>query len=388
MKKLLFFIPILVILFSAQFSAFANDSISVEANESKEIASAYLVDANTGTVLYEYNANEKRPIASMVKIMTLLMTFEALEEGVITLDQEITISERASSMGGSQMFLETNDVYSARDLIKGIVVSSANDASVAIAETISGSVEDFVDDMNSRAKELRMNDTVFINVTGLPGEGQYSTAHDVSIMTRELLKHKEYFNYSKIWIENYEHPDGRITEMVNTNKLIRFFKDCDSGKTGFTNAAMFCLSASANRNDFRVVATVLGGETSKARFREVTRLFNYAFGKYEQKCIAKSDEIIENNLRIKKAFNSEGYKITAKNDVYLLSKKGEQIDYTIETTLEGNLVAPMKKGDKVGKLIVKNKQNETLQESDLILAEDVDLKSYKNSIDEIISKWW
>ena len=386
MKRLLFIIPLLVILFSSPITAFADD-YNVNA-ESKDVASAYLVDADTGTVLYEYNAEEKRPIASMVKIMTLLLVFNALEEGKIKLGDQITISENASAMGGSQMFLEANDVYVIDDLIKGIVVSSANDASVALAEVISGSVEDFVSEMNEYALKLGMNSTKFVNVTGLPGEGQYSTAKDVSIMTRELLKHKVYYNYSKIWIENYKHPDGRVTELVNTNKLVRFYKDCDSGKTGFTNDAMFCLSASAKRDDLRVIATVLGGATSKARFSEVTRLFNYAFSKYEQKCIAKNGDLIDNNLYIKKA-KAEDFQITVKENVFLLSRKGDKIDYSVEANLNDNLIAPMKKGDKVGTLIVKdNKSNIVIKESDIILVQDVKVKSYRDAIDEIIMKWW
>lgn len=388
MKKFVISISVLLLFVCALLPLQPIKAHAAESNVGAEgVASAYLIDYETGTVMYEKNAHEKRPIASMVKIMTLLMAFDAMEAGKLNMEQEITISERASGMGGSQMFLETGDVYLVKDLIKGIVVCSANDASVAIAETLSGSVEDFVAEMNEYAKKLGMNNTVFVNVTGLPAPGQYSTAYDVSIMTRALLKHKPYYQYSKIWIENYTHPDGRVTELVNTNRLIRFYKDCDSGKTGFTNDAMFCLSASAKKNDMRVVATVLGGTTSQARFREVIRLFNYAFSNYEQKCIAKKGELIENNLTIKRA-KKQMPKIAAAEDIYLLSKRGTRYDFTVETLLENNLKAPLKKGEAVGKLIVKDKKSgETIKECAIVLTEDVSVKSLGDAIGELIGFW-
>jgi len=387
MKKVLLSVVIFLILVSVLLPSTFFAYAAQMQTKPKDVASAYLVDYATGSILYEHNAHEKRQIASMVKIMTLLLAFEAMEQGRLSLEQEITISERASSMGGSQMFLETGDVYVTSDLIKGIIVNSANDASVAIAEVVSGSVEDFVADMNEHAKQLGMNNTVFVNVTGLPASGQYSTAHDVSIMTRELLAHKPYFEYSKIWIENFKHPDGRITELVNTNRLIRFYKDCDSGKTGFTNDAMFCLSASAIRGNMRVIATVLGGATSQARFGEVVRLFNYAFSNYEQKCIAKQGENIENNLIIARA-KKQMHKIAAAEDVYLLAKKGTKFDYTVETKLKQDLKAPLKKGDTVGKLIVKDKKSgESIKECNLVLNEDIPKKSLGDALGELAGAW-
>lgn len=388
MKKLLIATSVIVLLICALLPLGAEVSYANESKVKPEgIASAYLVDYAQGTVMYEHNAHEKRQIASMVKIMTLLLAFDAMEQGKLTLEQEITISERASGMGGSQMFLETGDVYPVKDLIKGIVVSSANDASVAIAETVSGSVEDYVQEMNEYALKLGMNNTKFVNVTGLPASGQYSTAHDVSIMTRALLAHKPYYEYSKIWIENYTHPDGRVTELVNTNRLIRFYKDCDSGKTGFTNDAMFCLSASAVRNDMRVVATVLGGSTSQIRFREVTRLFNYAFANYEQKCIAKKGEVMQNNLFIKRA-KKQMHKIAAAEDVYLLTKKGKKLDYVVDTILKEELKAPLKKGDTVGKLIVKDKKSgEVIKECGIVLTEDIAPKKLIDALEELITGW-
>ncbi len=189
---------------------------------------AYLIDYDTGEVLFERNADDKYPIASMVKIMTLNIAFDEIKAGRLSLDQMITISDTAAGMGGSQMFLDAGKEYSVSDLIKGITVVSANDASVAVAETIAGSKEAFIDMMNERAAAMGLENTKFVNVTGLPQEGQYSTARDVTAMMRKLIGNPEYFNYSTIYMENYTHPGGRISELVNTNKLVRFYKGCDT----------------------------------------------------------------------------------------------------------------------------------------------------------------
>ena len=242
---------------------------------------AYLIDYDTGKVLYERNPDERYPIASMVKIMTLNIAFDEIAAGRLALDQMIAISDTAAGMGGSQMFLDAGKEYSVSDLIKGITVVSANDASVAIAETIAGSKEAFIDMMNERAAAMGLENTKFVNVTGLPESGQYSTARDVTAMMRKLLGNPDYFKYSTIYMENYTHPGGRISELVNTNKLVRFYKGCDGGKTGFTNDAMYCLSATAKRGDTRVIATVLGAESSKSRNNEISTLFNYAFHNYK-----------------------------------------------------------------------------------------------------------
>lgn len=188
------------------------------------------MDYNSGTLIYANNENEELPIASMNKVMTLLLCFEALDEGAFSLDDSITVSAEASGMGGSQVFLEANHSYQIGNLIKSIVVASANDACVAIAEHIAGSEELFVERMNERAKELGMTHTVFINCTGLPGAGQHSTAKDVAKMFSELLTHKDYYRYSGIWMDKIEHAEGRYTEISNTNKLIRFYDGCDGGK--------------------------------------------------------------------------------------------------------------------------------------------------------------
>lgn len=216
----------------------------------------FVTDGNAKDDLYSQNADERYPIASMVKIMTALLTCEAIDRGEVTVDEEITVSPSSSGMGGSQMFLDSGLNYPLGDLLKGVIVVSANDACVAIAERLQGSEEGFVETMNQRAKELNMQNTHFANCTGLPAAGGYSSAKDVAIMLSELSKHDLYHTYSQVWLEDYRHPDGRTTTFTNTNKLIRFYEGCDGGKTGFTNEAGFCLAATAKKNGVRVISVI------------------------------------------------------------------------------------------------------------------------------------
>ena len=367
------------------FSAFSFGGLGTASADELNCKSYYLTDYDTGTVLSSYNENERRPIASMVKIMTLLLGYEAVDDGRISLDQEVTISENASSMGGSQMFLESGDVYKVSDLLKGITVVSANDASVQMAEVIDGSVEKFVSRMNAKASALGMKDTVFVNCTGLPADGQYSTARDVSIMMKELLKHKEYFNYSKTYIEDYTHPDGRVTQFVNTNKLVRFYSDCDGGKTGFTNDAKFCLSATAKRGDLRVIATVLGGDDSKTRFNTVTKLFNYAFSQYEKEIFVTKTPI-ENNIVVENG-KSERIAIEPSGELSMLIKKSERKNYVVKVELADKISAPIAVGDVIGKIYVENEKGERVLETDLISLDKIEKETYFDILKRVIEAW-
>jgi D-alanyl-D-alanine carboxypeptidase (penicillin-binding protein 5/6) len=355
--------------------------------DSATAKSAYMIDFGTGTVLYERDPDKRMPIASMVKIMTLLLTFENIESGRMSFDQKIVISENASGMGGSQMFLDTGLEYPLSDLIKGVVVCSANDASVAIAETISGSVEEFITLMNERARSLGMENTCFVNVTGLPQDGQYCTARDVTTMMRELLKHKDYYRFSGIYMENYTHPDGRVTELVNTNKLVRFYKGCDAGKTGFTNEAMFCLSASALRNGMRVVATVIGAENSKARFAEVSSLFNYAFANYSEDRLVCKDEPIANNIEIRRG-KSERIAVAADRDVYVLRKKGDNKEYSVRLDLNDKLKAPVAKGSVIGKLTVTDQNGAIVGTANIVALENIESAGYGDSLKKVLLDWY
>ncbi|MCL2631393.1 MAG: D-alanyl-D-alanine carboxypeptidase [Firmicutes bacterium] len=388
-KKSVLIILLATLLLGACLAGFSSLSVA-NANEQKGIEkakSAYLIDYNTGTVLYERNPDQKLPIASMVKIMTLVLAFESIENGTLSLNQKICVSETASGMGGSQMFLDANKEYSVSDLIKGIVVCSANDASVAIGETISGSTEEFIESMNKKAVALGMLNTVFTNVTGLPEAGHHSTARDVAKMMRELLKHKEYYNFSKIYMEDYKHPDGRITELTNTNKLVRFYKGCDAGKTGFTNEAMFCLSASAERAGMRVVATVVGSPDSKSRFAEVTSLFNHAFANYKNEKIIDANKPLENEITVLKG-KHKTVEIRAENSIHLLQKKGEKLGVSVKINLPETIKAPVKKGDIVGEILVLNQKGETVAKTNVICLASVSEMKYGDGLERVLEKFF
>lgn len=349
MKKSLIFV-ILVICAAMTFCVMGM-AAPIATSADVPVASAYLVEYNSGAVLYEKNADERKPIASMVKIMTLLLTFEAIDNGKIQLNEKLVISHEAAAQVGSELFIDEGEQYTVSDLIKGMAVVSANDASVAIAERLAGSESIFTNVMNDRAKELGMNDTLFSNATGYPSVGeQYSTAKDVSVMTRELIKHKTYYDYSQIWLEDYAHPSGRITQLANTNKLIRHYKGCDSGKTGYTDSAKFCLSASAARDGMRVVATVLGADNSKARFSAVSSLFNYAYGNYKAKTMLKSGDNIDKTVRIAKAKDKNIFPVVEKDLTVLIGK--ETKDWVVEYELNEGLTAPIAKGSELGKAYV------------------------------------
>lgn len=350
--------------------------------------SAYVIDYDTEQVLFERNADAKYPIASMVKIMTLNIVFDEIEKGHLSFDEKTVISENASGMGGSQMFLDAGLEYSISDLIKGVTVVSANDASVALAERISGSVDVFIDLMNEKASEFGMQNTRFVNVTGLPQEGQYSTARDVSKMMKNLLKHPKYYDFSTIYLENYTHPDGRTTELTNTNKLVRFYKGCDGGKTGFTSEAMFCLSATAKRDNTRVIATVLGAPSSKERNKEITDLFNYAFANFRTICLLEKGKAIPTEINVKGAKSSK-CEVTVDKDVFILAKKGEKPDFDVEIIIDDNLKAPISMGNKIGvvKLIDKNTK-ELKDQVNLVALNDIESKSYLDGLDEILQNWF
>ena len=312
---------------------------------------AFVMESNTKTPVYSHNEMKRLPIASMCKIMTLLLAFESIERGVTTMDEEITVSENAASMGGSQVFLEAHAKYPVRELIKSIVVCSANDSCVAMAEKIAGSEQLFVEKMNARAKELGAENTLFANCTGLPKEPQYSCAKDVAVMLNALIKHEEYFAFGKIWMDKFQHPEGRYTEISNTNRLVRFYDGCDGGKTGFTSQAGFCLAATAKRGNMRVISVVIGEENSKQRFDDVRTTFDYAFANYELKTV------IDCAAPLEKTVEAVGGKqkrvaVAPVRNVYAFVQRGTLPVIQVETNVTTSVKAPVEKGAEVGEIVV------------------------------------
>ena len=342
---------------------------------------AYLCDFNSGTVLYKQNEEQHLPIASMCKIMTLLLCFEAKANG-LSFDKEITISKHASSMGGSQVFLAADQKYKIAELVKSIAIASANDSCVAMAEEIAGCEENFIQKMNLRAKELGMYNTVFVNCTGLPKDGQYSCAKDVAIMLRELLKHEDYYSFSSIWMQDFKHEGDRVTQMANTNKLIRHYQGCDAGKTGYTTQAGFCLAASALRGNMRVVSVIIGGKDSKSRFENTEKLFDYAFANYINKVVLEDKVLTNVECKIVGA-KKTNIAIRPKTPVYIFCKKNDTDKIFYELVLNNNLKAPIKIGDTVGSIIV-YKNNIECNRIEVVANENLDKLGYYDSIKKIL----
>lgn len=295
-------------------------SITYEEGMNVDAKSALLVEPVSGTVLYEKNSEEKFAPASVTKIMTMLLAIEAVDNGSITLSDKIVCSENAKNMGGSTMLLDTGEVRTVEEILKGIAIASGNDAAVAMAEYLGGSVDNFVSIMNKRAKELGMVNTNFKNCNGLPEEGHYTTAKDISIMSLELLKHPSILKYTGTYMETISEGRKSPIELVNHNKLVRFFDGCDGLKTGYTEEAKYCISATAVRDGVRMLAVIMGAPTYKVRNRDASMLMNYGFSKYEGKKIFSKDEDVE---KIFLGKNTDRYFIAkAKNDLTIVLEKG------------------------------------------------------------------
>jgi len=332
--------------------------------------SAILIDQDTGTILFEKNSHEKLPPASITKIMTMLLVMEAIDSGQISLTDQVRISEHAASMGGSQIFLEVGEVMSVEDLLKGVALASGNDASVALAEYIAGSEEQFVQMMNKKAGELGLKDTHFMNTNGLPEENHYSSAYDVAIMSRELLKHEKITEYTGLYQDYLRKDSSHPFWLVNTNRLVRFYEGVDGLKTGYTSEAKFCLSATAKKGSLRVIAVVMGEPNTKTRNKEVSQLLDYAFNQYKNKVLYEKDQTIT-EVEVSKG-KKESVSLTAPHQISLLMKKSEkEEEFEQVLKVKEKINAPIKKGDELGELqIIKN--GELVQTISLIAGEDIE----------------
>lgn len=381
MKKLASLIMAILIAIMPMNLSFANEDNAPLSVSSK---SAILMDVGSGQILYEKNAHDKLPPASVTKVMTMLLICEALDSGKITLDDSVQISENAASMGGSQIFLEAGEVQKVDTLLKGIAVASANDGCVAMAEYIGGSVESFIDMMNAKAKELNMKDTNFVNTNGLPVDNHYTSAHDIAIMSRELLKHDVISKYLTTWMDQVVVGKKQITVgLANTNKLIKHYQGATGVKTGFTQQAKYCLSASAKRGDTHLVAVTLGAETSPERFKDATSLLNFGFANYESvKLCSKNDNIA--TLTLDKA-DEQKINLVAKEDLSVLIKKGGNKDFTRKIKVNENPTIPIKKGTNLG--YVEIYQGKTLVgKVDLVNTKDIQKASYLKMLQRVIDE--
>ncbi len=382
-------ITLSILAFALLFCGLQMKTISVVIAENEKDVdisskSAILMEYDSGEVLFSKDECKRLPVASMVKMMTILLSLEELQEGNVALDTKISTSENAAGMGGSQVFIDPFVEYSFEDLLKSVIMASANDASVALAEYFNGNEKAFTNRMNKRAKELGMKDTHYSNCTGLPAPEQYSSAKDTAILLKEILKHEIYHNYSTIWMDTLTHPSGRTTELVNTNRLIRYFKGCDGGKTGSTNEAGCCLGASAKRDDMRLISVIVGAENSKTRFNESASLLNFGFKNFESQKLADVSKVIQNIPVLKgKIANID---VFASEDFSAVVKKGDVSNYQVDYEIEENIKAPTKAGDVVGKIII-SKNGNLVKKIAAVVREDVKPLSIFETAKKVIHKW-
>ena len=363
MKKVIcFFICVCFMMQSVVVFAEGNTDLGLNAK------SAILMEESTGNILYESNPDERLPIASVTKVMTMLLIMEAVDSGKISLDDMVTVSENAMSYGGSTMFLETGEQLTVNDMLKGIAVASANDGCVAMAEHLAGSESAFVDMMNEKAKELGMENTHFMNTNGLDEDDHYSSARVVAIMSRELMKHETIFNYTSIWMDTLR---GGKFQLANTNKLIRFYDGANGLKTGSTSKALCCLSAAAKRNDMQLIAVVLGAPTSAERFASAKSLLDYGFANYAVNTqITAGDEV--QKIAVEKGVDKE-VGVVAGDSCSTLVKKGQEDNITKEIKIDETITAPIEAGQKIGTMTI-SRDGEVIADIDLNASSAVEKK--------------
>ena len=371
MKRIISCFILITMLISVTPVAFAKESSVELADRAK---SAVLIERDTGTILYDKNSDQKLPPASMTKIMTMLLIMEALEKNQIKMDEKVRTSEYAASMGGSQIFLEPGEEMTVEQMLKGIAIGSGNDASVAMAEKIAGSVEAFVEMMNKKVEELGLKNTHFKNPTGLPEADHYSSAQDMALMAKELLKYEEITKYTGKYEDYLREGTDKKFWLVNTNRLVKFYPGVDGIKTGFTNEAKYCLTATAKKDNMRVIAVVFGADTPKDRNAQVTKMLDYAFSQYQTHPLFEKNQILT-KMKVSKGSENEANLMTSE-PISVLTKKGENVDdVTQEIVMKKDVRAPIKRGDELGSLQLK-KDEKIIAESKLVAEKNIDEASW------------
>jgi D-alanyl-D-alanine carboxypeptidase (penicillin-binding protein 5/6) len=372
-KKVLAFILACILLVGSAFAMESWDDITwqpaVEAvvtmdNIKVAVPSAILMEKSTGQILYEHNSHQRLAPASITKIMTILLIVEAIENGTLKLDETVTVSSHAAKMGGSQIYLEEGEQMSLEEILKAVIVCSANDGSVALAEHLAGSEAAFVEMMNNRAAELGMKDTVFANCTGLPTKEEHLTsAHDVALMSRALIKHDMVKKYTTIWMDTVRNGEFGIT---NTNRLVRFFNGTTGLKTGFTEEAMYCLSATAEREGVEFIAVVMHAETSDIRFEAAKSLLNYAFATYTLQDARPGEVLPPVPVKLGKVSYIQP---VIEGETSILIRKSDATGIAKEVELVKDVEAPVAAGQKLGTLTVRGKDGKIIKELPLVADE-------------------
>lgn len=387
MKKKSFVVVLLMLMLISVFlkTGEVNAISPADLFENFSSDSYILIDADSNSVLYGVNPEQKMPVASICKLMTTLLTLEKIESGAISLDDTFVASEYACDAEGSQAFLDAGSSYSVRDLLKSVIVASANDSAIVLAENLAGNEDNFVKLMNERANKLGMKNTHYSNSTGLPKADQYSTAYDTAKIIKEISKYQLYKDDCAIWMDTLVHPSGRETELVNTNRLIKYYSPCVCGKTGFTDEAGYCLSAMAQKNGMNLIAVVLKCDEAPQRFKECMELFNYGFANFENKKVISANELLDFELAVKGG-NVSSVKLIAEDDFYIVKKIAENDDIEIRYELGSNAKAPINAGDKVGEIVVL-KKGVLLGKVNIVVAEDVLKQSYGDALRKIFDGW-
>ncbi|KUO73677.1 MAG: hypothetical protein APF77_22940 [Clostridia bacterium BRH_c25] len=383
-KKLICFLTIFAIAsFGIIIPVYAEDDMNLNCK------SALLMDFGTGKIIYEQNSHEKLAPASVTKVMTMLLTMEALDSGKIAFEDKVTISAQASSKNnkGTMLLLDAGEIRTVKELLYGIAVESANDACIAMAEHISGSEEEFVKLMNKRAKEIGATDTNFVNPNGLPAQGHVTSAHDLAVMSRELLRHEKIFEFiSKYMITLYVGKKDNVKrELVNKNKMVRFYNDVDGIKTGWTEDAGYCISVTAKRNNLRLISIVMGAPKVEIRNKEARKLIDYGFANFTSSTVAKKGDIMQ-EVRVSKGSRLKVNAVTDRN-ISVLLNKGEEKSIKKTAELPEVVNAPLKKGDKLGELVLSINDKE-VGRHDLVCDTDVSKSSFINNLKNSFIYWF
>ena len=385
MRKILTLAIIAVFLPVQALAALTGAPMVDETPVALDCAAAILIEMDSGQIIFEHNADEMRPVASVTKVMTILLALEAIDDGRASLEDMVTVSRNASGMGGSQILLDTGESQTYSQLLKSVIVGSANDSAVALAEYLYGSEELFVAYMNERAGELGLTGTNYVNCTGLPAEGQYTTARDVATIAREMFSHAAYYEFSQVWLEDFDHHDGRFTQLTNTNKLIRLYEGCDGGKTGSTEDAGYCLAATARRGGMRLVSVVLGSRTSTERFDTAAAMFDYGFANYRLYPVAEKGTPVKGGLAVNGG-DAERVPLVLDGDLTLLITKGAEQSVELRPSLPESLEAPVERGQRVGSVdvMLDGRQVASL---DVVTAGEVSATGIRHVLGRIFKLW-
>ncbi|OCA83633.1 D-alanyl-D-alanine carboxypeptidase [Pradoshia sp. D12] len=375
MKRYVSALLVVVFTLSMSVPSFAAEKTkTAELDLAPKTKSAILIEKDTGSVIYDKNKDERLSPASMTKIMTMLLIMEALDQKRITMEDKVRTSEYAASMGGSQIFLEPGEEMTVEQMLRGIAIGSGNDASVAMAEKIAGSEEEFVKRMNAKVQELGLKNTKFQNCTGLPTTDHYSSAFDMATIAKELLKHEEITNFTSLYESYLREDSDKKFWLVNTNKLVKFYPGVDGLKTGFTHQAGYCLTATAKKDNLRVIAVVFGAENPKERNSQITKMLDYAFANYQSRPVYKKEQPLA-LLKIEKG-QQKKVSLVTNDSVSLLNKKGEDnVNIRPNIVLKKDVQAPIKKGDQLGVLKMM-RDDKVISETPLIASKDVKRASW------------